>query len=392
MATHLHHEIDDRDVPPVASGDGAGPESPATGQEGERGSAGESALSATSAEDALRYEYTHGCAGCGRRINTRWKFCRECSSRAAWIDAGEQRWQSLAQPDPVERRRRQYGDDDWPRDTSFVCGCTSSSNPDLTAKDWYRPDPECVSCRGTGRLRDVHRYVGGTSRQRGIGPDAPIEAEDTDEDAVMDIALYEEGPDAEFLKQGWHIETAAPEVPYRAGEPIPRGRPRKGVEDEGEIWLALFDVLEQNPDLVANLGATESSEWPGLYFLSPEQWRDLMGVLLNELDDVLPINMNAAQRALVHYPRSTLYRMKANGKRVRHNSPKGGEGDDEMQVLEKLEQVAAAQERLEAQLRAERDEMFRVLYAFRYGETPAEEWERFLEERDSSADAADAPG
>src|SRR5829696_7726803 len=86
---------------------------PATDVEGEAGvgSSSESAPALTP-EKALRFEWFHECKDCGKRINTRWKYCRRCVAKSR---------RKKVYPNKVRQ--------------SYACGCTSSSNRDVTAKD-----------------------------------------------------------------------------------------------------------------------------------------------------------------------------------------------------------------------------------------------------------------
>jgi hypothetical protein len=54
-----------------------------------------------------------------------------------------------------------------------------------------------------------------------------------------------------------------------------------------------------------------------------------------------------------------------------------GEGEEVNAVIEDVRDEMAA---LREEMRAEHEELIRILFAFRFGETPIEAWERLLEE------------
>jgi hypothetical protein len=141
--------------------------------------------------EAHGFEWFHDCLRCRKTINSRWKFCDSCPLRS-----------------PLKRKYP-----DW-QPESYDCGCTEVSSHRLIEKHWLPPDPDCVACRGTGRIRDGHHHLQ-KGRRTGAAPDVSIEAGSL-EDTSMEHAILrdrdtgelpEEAAEFEFEAGGWHIET-----------------------------------------------------------------------------------------------------------------------------------------------------------------------------------------
>jgi hypothetical protein len=62
-----------------------------------------------SAEEALRFEWKHECRGCGKAINSRWRFCQHCNRQKAWVKAAKKRWLELVGEPDARYPERRYG-------------------------------------------------------------------------------------------------------------------------------------------------------------------------------------------------------------------------------------------------------------------------------------------
>jgi hypothetical protein len=356
-------------------------------------------VDAVSAEEALRFERWHECLGCGKRINTRWKFCQHCVREKAWVRAAEERWDDLAGPDANERSKRRYGDDNWWRDTSFDCGCTSSSNPDISAKDWFPPDPDCAACQGTGRVRDKHHYLR-KGRKPKAAPDidyvdaieaagefgiseteaatyaSPVWRERYDPETGEAVAIEAAGLEVpELSAGGWHIETGAPEVPHRQGEPAPLGPAPKGERRPARIEETLRDLLCDEEVFDAYFDASGAAYNGKRPKRAASHFRDVWTA--KSVED--GVNIDALSR-VSGVPKRTI-RNRLNRGKLALVAPKG-DGENTMTNTGVLEHVDARFDQLEERLEEEMNDIFRVLWAFRHGETSAEDWQAYLAERE----------
>jgi hypothetical protein len=204
------------------------------------------------AEFTRRYGSTHECPGCGEIIPTSSRFCRRCVTRKPWVEQAKARWEELTGTTNGDETTRRYGSDHWYRDESFPCGCAWNEGryvmlnprvamgPTVVARP---PNPDCVACGGridakgnhyaTGKIRDRHNFM----RGKGAGPDSdstPDAVELAGEFGISEVEAgafrdRETGQVPELSSGGWHIGTAAPEVPYRPGDAALIGRRREIV-------------------------------------------------------------------------------------------------------------------------------------------------------------------
>jgi hypothetical protein len=144
------------------------------------------------------------------------------------------------------------------------------------------PDPDCVACSGTGRIRQSHRYLRKSRRKPKAVPDFglvdPVEAAGEDDDTFIedgetgelleevsyDDTFSEDDEESEseeierlffsaqrfdFAAAGWGIDPAAPEVPHRPGEPDPLGRPPTGIRHPERVGKKIGRLLREDDDL-----------------------------------------------------------------------------------------------------------------------------------------------
>jgi hypothetical protein len=384
------------------------------------------ALRSVSAEEGLSLERKHECAGCFRPVNTRWKFCLRCAYGKPWVEQakeseigqtfvrvvvdeenpplgsseGRKRWEWGDERKP---KWGTFGDEDWPQDTSFDCGCAWNEDhyvmldpgvgagPTVVAR---APDDGCAACSGSGRLRDKHSYLHKGKRPK-VSPDISVEGGSYEHAmSVVDSVMAMNGEedlysllvekDEEFKEEddspsvpdfaagGWQIDTAAPEVPHRPGEPAPKGPAPKGITRPDLIWKALVRAaftpesiayLEQQ---VARGEAGEKIKWNDVY-----TW---WGLLIATSGVNVQAVTNISGRG-----HSTIKRWVTNSKKVSQASAKGG-GENEVNYSKLRQHIDARFDCLERRQAEDAADIFRAIMAFR--ETPAEDWQRYVDEHE----------
>jgi transposase len=85
--------------------------------------------------------------------------------------------------------------------------------------------------------------------------------------------------------------------------------------------------------------------------------------------------------------RNTIYRLAKDGKKLRQKCPNTGE-EQEMNAATLQQLRSDIKADLEEKLEREREEIFRMFYALRHGETPVESWKRVLREETIDEEAA----
>jgi hypothetical protein len=279
---------------------------------------------------------------------------------------------------------------------SFACGCTKNIDRfatyepgDLPTAEEYDalafetgrlverpPKSDCVACAGSGRIRD--RRV---RRQARI-----ITAEEHE--------LRERG--------GYTIEKAGP----TGNEP---GRPKRGVRDSDTIYQELVRGLQDERArslMAADIEAAKDG--------ATIPYKNLRAPL--EIAIYLSPKLNvAAAAATFGLSKETVHRMKKRGEKLTQNSPNSGGTKNVRAIQPVIHRCAFCPEwsannleeqtehiltvhgisnrrqptnvatradiaDLREQMRVEHEELVRLLFAFRFGETPIEAWERLLQE------------
>jgi hypothetical protein len=181
----------------------------------------------------------------------------------------------------------------------------------------------------------------------------------------------------EFLWEGgWFIEKAG-----ATGQPV--GRPKEGLRGEHleqalealytdpGYCLSVWDLADKDADgaIVSDSIGVKLSR-PHLTLVRRQVVRHVPNANTQALADHFGITSRAVR--LLKAVRS------ANSP----NSEGTTEGDMSTTNTERIESKLDA---LRAEMRVEHDELFRVLWAFRHGETPVEAWERLLADDDEAA-------
>jgi hypothetical protein len=244
-------------------------------------------------------------------------------------------------------------------------------------------------------LRDAHHYL--SVRGRKAAPDISVETGSYEHaglvvDAVMDSGDFEQEA-FEFEAGGWGIDTAAPEIPHRPGEPAARGPAPKGIIEPAKIMKKLDDLLWENDNVFDYLWFSSKAAAEGKRVKRAAS--ALLDVLTAEAA-VAGVNLDALSN-IVKPGRSTVYKMAERGRealarerKVGHEATKGEENESDMTTVQ-LEAVRRENreehEKTRALIQEEMHDVFRVLATFR--ETPAEEWASHLEGRVHNAVVVD---
>jgi hypothetical protein len=212
-----------------------------------------------------------------------------------------------------------------------------------------------------GNLRNYGRKRVGTRESRG--------GEDTE---AGEVAWYDLGGEAEkidFLRAGGY------QVRHEGTTGRPVGRPAKGILDVVELLKRIRDVLNTDDDLYERLQAVaHRNGWS-----ADPIWtrRDLRQV--REILAVCVPNLNTGTFARLFGVSDRAVRDILTSA----NSPNRGAIDMTLQTIDsRLGRIEAMLEEQKAALEENSAQVFQALYAFRYGETPVEAWERVLDEAD----------
>ena len=272
-----------------------------------------------------------------------------------------------------------------PKDESFDCGCSWNFDRYVTlgpTPDWEYglvarpPDRYCVACRGSGRITDRYPYLKvrdrrsiGATDPAGAGRHQHTLAEDSDPDRLVERELLAMG--------GFQIEKAG-----STGRPM--GRPVEGVVGRDAIARMVARGLTDDRVLaevgLSFLVAVAEAKANGITpTIRHKSIRPSMEMALGIVGEKL--NGLATAEALGIKSRQTVRNWMNRGEKrlqqeLGRKSPKGGR--NEMSAT--IEDVRDDLRELREELRREFADLYRVVFAFRFGETPAEAWERVLTE------------
>jgi hypothetical protein len=174
----------------------------------------------------------------------------------------------------------------------------------------------------------------------------------------------------DFLRVGgWFVEKAS-----TTGLPV--GRPAKGILNTRLLLAAIWNVLMTDDERFARVREIAfRNGWSADPTWSRGQLREIRA----ELFAAVPNANTEAISKLFGVERRTVQKSLALVRSP--NSPKGGESMSTLETINsRLGRIEALLEEHRAALERNSAEVFQTLYAFRFGETPAESWERVLDE------------
>jgi hypothetical protein len=239
---------------------------------------------------------------------------------------------------------------------------------DTTGADGFR-DVDGSWCSAYELLNGNARNYG---RKR-VGTREIRDGEDTEAGTVAWRDLGGEAEKIDFLRAGgWHVRKEG-----STGRPV--GRPAKGILDKDKLMDAIYTAVQRDTERVARI-----NEIAFLVLMSsPQRWtRTLLRAFNNELYAVIPSIPNVNTRTLAELcgiTRRAAQYLASPNRLI-------GEGETRLtlQMIDlRLKRIENLLEGNRVALEESSAQVFQTLYAFRFGETPAEAWGRVLDESES---------